>query len=264
MKWNLFYHCWPLAKILLTARRGMSLSKFSALHIKRGQQVIDIGAHAGVTASVFSCCVGPKGRVDAFEPNPALRESLELARARNRWKNIFLHYEAISDSEGELEFFKDDRSIATASTFNPNHVRREMQVHGAQFSSIKVTTTTLDKFCERQNTGPHFMKIDVEGAEDTVIQGGLATIRKHLPIIWFECWCGQEQGKPVNNRLSHIETLPTLGYKLHVATVIEKGGHFVSQSDAANIQDLVPLGSEILTGPPIGIDVVAIPPHKSL
>lgn len=259
LKWGFLNYGWPVARLMLAARRGMSLSKFSAAHLRPGDVVLDIGAHEGRTASVFSCCVGQDGAVHAIEPNPALHPALEHARTRCRWNNISVHHLAISNVVGELEFFTDTRPIAVASSLNPDHVKREREVHGATFESIRVLATTLDGFCAGHHIHPGFVKIDVEGAEQDVIAGGRGTLEKHRPVVWFECWCGNDHGQPVNKRLAHLQLLRDLGYRLFVATVIEKNGHFVMQEDADNVRDLQPLTDEVLNGPPIGIDVVALP-----
>jgi len=259
LKWGLLNYGWPVARLMLAARPGMSLSKFSAAHIRPGDRILDIGAHKGVTASFFACCVGPQGHVHAIEPNPALRGFLENAKARSRWPNISLHYVALSDVAGDLEFFADIGPTAMASTLSQEHVQREAKTHGATFTSIKVPALTLDQFCAAKRIIPNLIKIDVEGTEDAVIRGGMDTIRNHRPVVWFECWCGYENGQPINSRLAHIRTLQELGYRLFVASVIEKGGRFILQEDAENVRDLVPLTDDILRGPTTAIDVAAIP-----
>lgn len=52
---------------------------------------------------------------------------------------------------------------------------------------VKVTTSTLDLFIfEQLNTAPDLLKIDVEGAEALVIQGGLRTLDVYSPKILTE------------------------------------------------------------------------------
>ncbi len=255
IKQALMNYAWPLARFLLSRRSGISLSKASSIWISSGNTVIDIGANDGRTAFVFSCCVGRNGSVYAIEPNPALCKNIR----QSRYKNIAVHKIAISSSIGETDFFIDTQASAVASTLNRAHVAREMERHGAVFARTRIKTVTLDRFCDENHIVPDFIKIDVEGAEEDVIRGGLEVLRKHHPIVWFECWCGQENGVPINAQLSHLALLKTLGYRLFVATVFNKNGQWILQEAPENPRQLLPLTDEVVCGPTVGIDVAAIP-----
>lgn len=50
--------------------------------------------------------------------------------------------------------------------------------------TIKITT--IDKYCEERNIQPKGLKIDVEGAERLVIEGGIKTIKKNNLWIIME------------------------------------------------------------------------------
>jgi len=53
---------------------------------------------------------------------------------------------------------------------------------------IKVETFSIDDWCASHNVAPTLLKIDVEGAEDRVLQGMLDTMARHRPnIIIDEC-----------------------------------------------------------------------------
>jgi hypothetical protein len=53
--------------------------------------------------------------------------------------------------------------------------------------TIQVDTTTLDEFFTTDRRPPHFVKIDVEGHELSVLKGGVRTLELHHPTILVEC-----------------------------------------------------------------------------
>lgn len=55
------------------------------------------------------------------------------------------------------------------------------------YSTIEVESCTLDSFVfERGNPFPQFVKIDVEGAEEAVLKGGLKTLEAYKPTLVVE------------------------------------------------------------------------------
>src|SRR5256885_3938049 len=50
-----------------------------------------------------------------------------------------------------------------------------------------VDVTTLDEFFAGDRKPPHFLKIDVEGHELSVLEGGRRTLALHHPTILVEC-----------------------------------------------------------------------------
>jgi FkbM family methyltransferase len=67
-----------------------------------------------------------------------------------------------------------------------------------------ISISKLDNF----NLKPDLIKIDVEGFEPMVIDGGMETISKHLPIILIEIHKNE-------NQQSTIDKLLNLGYRVH-------------------------------------------------
>lgn len=254
----LFNYAWPVAQMLLKARPGISLSKATASWIRVGDTVLDVGANDGRPTSIFSCAVGRKGVVHAIEPNPVLCKQIRKRIEASSLRNITVHEIAISRTAGEFDFFVDTNPDGMASSLSREHVDREIAAHGRTFAPpTKVRAVTLDQFCA--NIAPTFIKVDVEGFEEDVILGGVETIKRHLPLVWFECWCGDG----VNTKLSHIDALRKLGYKLHIATVFNAGERWIRQQDAENPRHLLPLTDQVLQGPRIGVDVAAIPPGRN-
>jgi hypothetical protein len=53
-------------------------------------------------------------------------------------------------------------------------------------SAITVSTSTLDSYCSQHNVQPDLVKIDVEGAEWSVIEGAYQTIESYSPVMRVE------------------------------------------------------------------------------
>lgn len=136
----------------------------------------DIGANVGLYTLVASRAVGPKGKVLAFEPDVRNRERLEAALRRNGAENVVVHPFAFSDAIGQIDFaigFGGQSHIAEA---------KDMAV-AAQV--VTVPALTLDAAAERFGI-PDLIKIDVEGAETTVLQGGQKFLSDHSPTMIIE------------------------------------------------------------------------------
>ena len=74
-------------------------------------------------------------------------------------------------------------------------------------------TDTLDLYCKQHNIKPDFLKIDVEGNELKVFQGGVDTLKKYKPKILVEIEAkhvGQERV------LETFEFLKAFGYHGHI------------------------------------------------
>ena len=134
--------------------------KFAARWLKPGGVVVDAGANIGTFTATAATCVGPHGRVHAFEPHPASFSALLQTVQMNRFANVECHHAALSDKTGTLRISnlgrKDDN----------NHIVEQT------FGGIDTPALTLADFIARENfTRIDFLKIDVEGHELAVLKG---------------------------------------------------------------------------------------------
>jgi hypothetical protein len=81
--------------------------------------------------------------------------------------------------------------------------------------SIEVECISLDSLVQKGFAEPDFMKIDVEGAEEFVIQGGINTLQKKKPVLMIEVH-SPEIGKRCLTILDQIYSR---------VTVLETGNH---------------------------------------
>ena len=149
---------------------------FLAHHDFDHGDIIDIGANIGVI-SVLLAKRFPARTIHAIEPNPHTAASLALNLKTNNTANVVVHAVAIADTTGRVLFNANPVSRGTASIAK----RHGKEVH-------EVPCLTLDDFVEKHSLAKvAFLKVDVEGYESLVFEGGKHTLGRHIPqIIYFE------------------------------------------------------------------------------
>lgn len=166
---------------------------------------IDVGANIGQWAVPMAKCVGPQGRLFAFEPIPLLADALDKTFAVNGLTHATAHAIALSDHNGRATFhinLRNDKIVDSGVS------SLEHRAPGAQ--SIEVATLSLDDFLRDQSVSRvSFIKIDVEGHEHAVLAGARETLAAHRPALLIET--GQET--PETRRQIHNQ-LTALGYRM--------------------------------------------------
>jgi FkbM family methyltransferase len=136
---------------------------------------IDIGAHDGRILTMI-LAAAPKGKHHAFEPIPILYEQLKTKFGTR----AMIHSQALSNQTGKSNFNLVLSNPALSGIQKRPYWKAEID------SNILVETDVLD------NLIPVFeqidlIKMDVEGAELLVMEGGIKTITRCKPLILFEC-----------------------------------------------------------------------------
>jgi FkbM family methyltransferase len=144
-----------------------------------GDWVLDIGANIGYYSLLMSNIVGNEGRIFSFEPIPFLYERFEASILENGYKNIKVHKIALSDKESCFEMiYLPNAENAGGSFLNKSH--EKLQGH----STINVKTTSLDNLTFEKHVA--FLKMDAEGAENLILEGGQFFFKTNHPILLTE------------------------------------------------------------------------------
>jgi len=134
-----------------------------------GGTVLDLGANVGFYTLLAAELVGPSGRVHAFEPVPRNLQYLRRHIALNGLTNVSVIEAAVSDASGKRRFRL--------------HVSAAMG-HLGDDGQLEVRTVALDQFVFGTSVAaPHSIKIDVEGAEFSVLQGAREVLSQHRPAL---------------------------------------------------------------------------------
>jgi FkbM family methyltransferase len=136
--------------------------------LKAGQTFIDVGGNKGDFALLAALVTGKTGKVLCFEPESSnchwIRQSAQL----NQYENLGLHEVALSDRDGTAQLHLGLQS--GSHTLLSGQVGRDVGVS-------TVRTATLDSILETLSvTRVDVMKIDVEGAELSVLRGARQTL----------------------------------------------------------------------------------------
>lgn len=147
----------------------------------RSTGVADVGANIGLTTLFFA---QNARQVVAFEPSPSTFRFLEQNVAASGHENCLLINCGLGNcrQDSEITFSTQDRSGAYVST-----LVRPVRDHVTE----RVLIDTLDSVWRQRPVPLDFLKIDVEGFEQEVIEGGLATIERYKPTVVLELnhWC---------------------------------------------------------------------------
>ena len=153
-------------------------ARFLMSFLRAGMVFWDVGAHIGEFSLLASGQVGAKGRVDAFEPNPQLSDLICRTIEINGLANVTLHSHAVTDQSGVAEFVIDSEPSIS-------HMRAPGE-ESSVTSTIGVSTLPLGDFHVQCGYSPHLIKIDVEGAEKSVLLGAQSLLK--LPPQTAPVW----------------------------------------------------------------------------
>lgn len=150
--------------------------------LKRGMVFVDVGANDGYYTLFAARRVGLPGRVVAVEPSSRERTNLQRNVDRNSLDNVVVVPVALGASTGEADLRLAHGAHAghnTLGSFAHDGVVAESLEH--------VKVETLDDVVAKFGlTRLDFIKIDVEGAEASVVAGGRSVVAKMRPLMLLE------------------------------------------------------------------------------
>lgn len=158
--------------------------------VRPGSACIDIGSAAGLYTTVLSRLAGPAGQVHSIEPLPFAHLPWARLLSTRRAGNARHHCLALGAEAGTEPMsvpigpcgLVTGRSFLTRQAGGPDP--------NAEFAGqvpVVVTVDRLDDFCVREAISRvDFVKVDVEGAELQVLEGGKGVIETHRPAMLIE------------------------------------------------------------------------------
>jgi len=145
--------------------------------ITNSMNCIDVGAHLGSVLNLIKQ-LSPQGTHRAIEPIPYKCKWLE-----QKFPDVEVLSLALSDAEGEADFYV----LPSRSGFSGLALRGFHKRNNQEIEVIKVKLARLDEIVP-QNVEIGFIKIDVEGAELSVLKGSERILNCYSPAILFECF----------------------------------------------------------------------------
>ncbi|MFL5763457.1 MAG: FkbM family methyltransferase [Bacteroidia bacterium] len=137
-------------------------------NIRKGDTILDIGAHIGLYSSPLAELCGDTGKVFCFEPTPGTFSILKQTIRLNKQENVKAIHAAISDKSGTIGF------NLTSSDGKGSNANSIVETDRAQ-NSIEVPAFSIDDFRKQNRLTINVLKIDVEGAELSALLGAKET-----------------------------------------------------------------------------------------
>jgi FkbM family methyltransferase len=188
------------------------------------ETVFDVGANAGQSALKFDG-VFPGARIFSFEPHPKTFQALK-SKVSGR-PNIEPFNLAMGDEDGEVDFFEYDDPLINSRVAGTAYTQRE----GLKPRVIKVTQQTLDGFCAVHDIDQiHFLKIDTEGFELSVLKGASRMLQE-ARVRFISCEFAISDAGKVSSVAELLPLLEKSGYVLlstYLDYVIPEGSFFAN------------------------------------
>jgi FkbM family methyltransferase len=135
---------------------------------KQGDVVFDLGAGVGEETIILSQLVGERGKVYSIEAHSKTYAALSYLVSVNQLSNVVAENLAFAEMSGFIEI--EDSGNSLANTILPISKRK----------SFKVKAITFDEYVMKNSIASiDFVKMNIEGAEQLVIQG----MSQSMPII---------------------------------------------------------------------------------
>lgn len=166
--------------------------------LRPGDTCIDAGCHLGYYTCLMAHLVGPEGRVYAFDANPSSCRRTLRNLALNRLQSAEVMHAALGTDRGTTSFYVSTDDQSGLSSLGPIKPHKEI---------LSVPWLRLEDFLrERSIEHIRLLKLDVEGAEELVLEGLGPFLRDHLvDYILVECY--DERLKLVDSSTERVASL---------------------------------------------------------
>jgi FkbM family methyltransferase len=149
--------------------------------LKKEMTIVDIGANEGFYTVFVADRVGSQGRVIAFEPSQREVKRLNRNLALNAVANTTVETLGVADSDGHAELKLCEYGHEGQNTLGD--FAHRVKQDGTQ----RVSLVQLDSyFAAHPVTRIDLIKIDVEGAEERVLRGGIQILEQFRPVLLME------------------------------------------------------------------------------
>ena len=153
--------------------------------VKENDTVLDIGGNIGVTTLYFSRHAR-NGRVLTCEPGSTNFETMVCNVQSNSCKNVNVVNCAVGSSDGTLKFF-ESAEVGSGSFALSDQSVSAAELYDDRLIQIEVKLRSVDSLVREHGLNQvDFIKIDVEGAEKSVIEGAKETLARFKPSVLLE------------------------------------------------------------------------------
>lgn len=137
-----------------------------------GKDFLDVGAYLGDT-SIFLLKNYNPSVIYAYEPVDDNAKQLTETVNKNNTDKIIVVEKGLGEKEEDIDIYIDPEKLSGSSIHST--------VSNSRTEKKRIHISTVDNECKNKKVG--LIKMDVEGAEYSVIKGALETIRRDKPVL---------------------------------------------------------------------------------
>jgi len=140
--------------------------------VRPGMHVLEIGANVGYFTLLLARQAGPAGSVHAFECDPELAQIAEdNVEINGLGDRVTIDRRAIGETVGSAQFQRARRHRGGGTLVAG--LQQIAQLRETEREALTVEVTTVDALVKARGASFDFVKIDAEGAETWILNGGL-------------------------------------------------------------------------------------------
>ena len=165
----------------------IDLYDFAEHHVQPGHCIWDVGANMGVFSFAAAARAGLSGRVLCLEPDLWSLRLLKRSCDYNHGHAAPVHVLPLAVSDRLALEWLNIPERGRAATHLHRAGGAGASITGGVREQCLVPTVTLD-WLSQHYAAPQVIKIDVDGAERSVLEGGRALLQNHRPVILTEVY----------------------------------------------------------------------------
>ena len=154
--------------------QGIREMRFLISKMRDGDVLYDIGAFRGACGVAAKAALGDSVEAHLFEPLTRNVQSIQTIAASNRLSRFFVIPKAVGRGE-----------VLTGRVNTDEGMLRQGDP-AATPDIVEFPCVTIDRYVAESGTTPSVIKLDVDGFEFDVIEGGRGTIEAARPSFWIE------------------------------------------------------------------------------
>lgn len=194
--------------------------EFVRAYLDDGMRVLDIGANYGLYTLLAAKRVGRNGRVWSFEP----------ASRTHRWLSANVRYNACDCTRLVNAALSDFNGVVKLRVFEDSEYNRLAAGEAQEVPGELVGVRRLDSWAAAEGiSAVDFVKLDAEGAEKRILDGGGRFFAGESPLVMFEIRSGGEAD------WSLVGKFRALGYAVY--RLAPGPGVLVPVGDAGEVDD---------------------------
>jgi FkbM family methyltransferase len=157
--------------------------------VRPGMHVLEIGANVGYFTLLLARQVDTAGSVYAFECDPDLAQIAEDNVEINGFSNrVTIDRRAVGETVGSAEFQRARRHRGGGTLVKG--LQQIAELRESEREALSVEVTTVDALVQARGASFDFVKIDAEGAETWILNGGqmlFAQVDRPLMVLMEFC-----------------------------------------------------------------------------